>query len=290
MKVYVNGKIVDKDKALVSVFDRGFLYGDGIFETMRSYDGKIFRIQDHLDRLYSAMKFLKIRQPLADKEAEKVIYELLEANALKDARIRVTISRGKSEDGKMDISKSEPSNMVVITEEYVQPPDKYYEKGIAANIARSRRNSRSVLSNLKVLNYLDSILARNEAIPKGFFDTIFLNDAGYVCEGSTSNIFMVSGTRLLTPSGDCGILPGITRKVVLEISRYAGVGTEEGRFGEDELKKSAEVFITNSMFEIMPIVKIEDKIIGDGSVGKTTRKIHALYKEQVAKDTKSAGS
>ena len=285
MKVYVNGNIVDRDKAVISVFDRGFLYGDAIFETIRSYDGKVFRMREHLNRLYSSLKFLKIRQPLADKEAEKAIYELLGVNSLKNARIRITVSRGPSEDGKMDILKSEPSNAVIITEEYLPPPDKYYEGGIAVNIARSRRNSQSVLNNLKFTNYSESILARNEALPKGFFDTIFLNDAGCICEGSTSNIFMISDSRLLTPSFDCGILPGITRKVILEISPYVGVGVQEGRFMPDELKNAAEVFITNSMFEIMPVVRVEGKTIGSGSVGKMTRKIHDMYREMVRKET-----
>jgi branched-chain amino acid aminotransferase len=238
-----------------------------------------------MERLYSAMKFLKIRQPLADKEAEKVIYELLKINNLKDAYIRVTVSRGESEDSRMDISKSGPSNVVVIAREYNPPPDKCYEKGVAVNIARSRRNSQSILSNFKVLNYLDSILARNEAYPEGFFDAIFLNEAGYISEASTSNVFIVSGNRLATPSLDCGVLPGITRKVVLELSRYAGVGVSEGKFLESELKNGDEAFITNSMFEIIPVVKIDDKVIGSGFVGRTTRKICNLYKDMVRKET-----
>lgn len=288
MKVYVNGNIVEQDKAVISVFDRGFLYGDAIFETMRGYNGKVFRIKDHLERFYSAMKSLKIKQPLADKEAEKVIYELLDANSLNknDAHIRMTVSRGPSEDGKMDISKSGPANAVVTAKEYIPPPEKCYEKGVAVNIARSRRNSQSAISNLKAVNYLDSILARNEALPGGFFDTVFLNESGYACEASTSNIFMVKGSRLLAPSLKCGILPGITRKVVLELSLYAGLGVEEGEFPESELKNADEVFITNSMFEIIPVVKIDSKTIGTGVVGKTTHKIQALYKKLIEKETK----
>lgn len=304
MKVYVNGNIVDHDKAVISVFDRGFLYGDAIFETMRSYGGRIFRVKEHLGRLYSAMRFLKIKQPISDKEAERAAYELLEISGLipdgkslregaprapQDARIRITISRGESEDSKMDISKSGPSTIVMTAEQYA-PPDKYYENGIAVNIAESRRNSRTVLKNFKVVNYLDSILARNEALSKGCFDTIFRNDAGYVCEGSTSNIFMVSGNKLLTPSLDCGVLPGITRKIILEISRCVGLGMQEGKFILDDLKNSSEVFITNSLFEIMPVVKVEDKAIGNGRVGEVTKKIHRLYKQLVEEYTKSAGN
>ncbi|MDP3789271.1 MAG: aminotransferase class IV, partial [Candidatus Omnitrophota bacterium] len=264
MKVYVNGNIVDGDKAFISVFDRGFLYGDAIFETIRSYNGRLFRAKDHLGRLYSTLKALKIKQPIADKEAERVVYELLEINGLKDARIRITISRGESEGRKMDISKSGAPTIVISAEQYVPPPDKYYENGIAVDIAEARRNSRTVLKNLKIVNYLDNILARNEALPKGCFDTIFLTDAGYVCEGSTSNVFMVSGNKLLTPSLDCGVLPGITRKVILEISRYAGLGMQEGKFILEDLENASEVFITNSLFEILPVVKVEENIIGKG--------------------------
>ncbi len=288
MNVYVNGKIVDEDKAVISVFDRGFLYGDAIFETMRGYNGRVFRIKDHLERLYSAMKSLKIKQPLADKEAEKVVYELLDANALNKsgAHVRITVSRGPSEERKMDISKSGPSNAVVIAREYIPPPENCYEKGVVVNMARSRRNSRSAISNFKAVNYLDNILARNEAFPEGFLDTIFLNESGYVCEASTSNIFMVGRNRLATPSLSCGILPGITRKVVLELSRYAGVGVEEGEFLESKLKDADEVFLTNSMFEIIPVVKIDSKTIGTGTVGTITRKMHNLYKELVEKEAK----
>lgn len=285
MKVYVNGKIVDENKAVISVFDRGFLYGDAIFETMRSYGGKLFRAKDHLGRLYSSLRSLKIKQPIADKEAEHAVYELLEINGLQDARIRITISRGESEDRKMDISKSGPPTIVMTAEEYFPPPDKYYENGITVGIAESRRNSRTVLRNFKVVNYLDSILARNEAFPKGCFDTVFLNDAGYVCEGSRSNIFMVSGNKLRTPSLDCGALPGVTRKIILEISRYAGLGMQEGKFILDDLKNASEVFITNSLFEVMPVVKVEDKVIDKGVPGVMTKKIHGLYKELVAQET-----
>ena len=217
-----------------------------------------------------------------------MIYELLDANSLKgkDAHIRITVSRGPSEKGSMDISKSGPSNAVITAKEYIPPPEKCYEVGVAVNIARSRRNSQSAICNFKVVNYLDSILARNEALPGGFFDTVFLNESGYVCEASTSNIFMVAGNRLATPSVLCGILPGITRKGVLELSRYAGLGIAEGEFSESEFKSADEGFLTNSMFEIIPVIKIGDKTIGTGTVGKTTLKMHALYKESARKSGK----
>ena len=284
MKVCVNGEILDSDKAKISIFDRGFLYGDGLFETMRSYGGKIFRINEHLDRLYSSMKSLKIRQGLSNKEMGKMIYKLLDVNNLKDAYTRVTVTRGISQDRGLDISKNEIANVVIVAKEYLPRPAKYYERGIKADIARFRRNSQSFSSTFKVLNYPDSIIARNEAGPEGFIETVFLNELGFVCEGSVSNIFMVCGNRLITPSIDCGVLPGITRKAVLKMAPYIGLATEEGSFREEELKNSDEVFITNSIIEIMPVIKIADRTIGDGNVGSRTRKIQTLYKELVRKE------
>ena len=287
MKVYVNGNIFEEDKAVIPVFDRVFLYGDGIFETMRSYNGVIFRLSDHLDRLYSAMKSLKIRQSLSSKETEKAIYELLRVNGLKDASVRVTVSRGASKDRAFNISQNEAASLVITAIKFLPRPPRYYTKGIKADIARSRKNSRSLSSNFKVPSYLDSIIARNEAIPKGSFETIFLNEAGHVCEGSVSNIFMVNGNRLMTPSLNCGVLSGITRKTVLELAPYAALGIQEGKFTESELKDSKEVFITNSLIEIIPVVNIDGLRIGNGSVGPVTRKMQSLYGRAVEKETAS---
>ena len=286
MKVYVNGEILDEDKAAISVFDRGFLYGDGLFETMRSYEGVIFRLGDHLNRLYSSMKSLKIRQRLSNKETEKAVYKLLHVNNLKDASIRMTVSRGISRHRGFSISQNEIASMVISAAKFLPRPVKFYERGIKADVAHFRRNSRSFSSNFKVLNYLDSIIARSEATSEGSFETIFLNESDYVCEGSVSNIFMVKGNRSMTPSIDCGVLPGITRKAVLELAPYAGLATQEARFTEGQLKDSEEVFVTNSLIEIIPVAKIDDRRIGNGGVGAVTRKIQDLYKELVEKETK----
>lgn len=287
MKVYVNGEILDEDKAKISIFDRGFLYGDGIFETVRSYGGVVFRLADHLKRLYSSIKSLKIRQRLSNKEMEKAVYELLRINALKDASVRITVSRGISKHKGFNISQNEVANVVIVANEFIPRPDKFYEKGIKADISRFRKNSQGLLAKFKALNYLESIIARGEAIPKGSFETIFLNEFGYVCEGTVSNIFMVKANRLKTPSLDCGVLPGITRKIVLELSSFAGMGTEEGKFKEGELKDSDEVFVTNSLIEIIPVVRIDDSQIGNGRAGPVTHKLHRLYKDLIKEGTKN---
>lgn len=284
MKVYVNGEILDEDKAKISIFDRGFLYGDGIFETMRSYEGVIFRLGEHLERLYSSMKSLKIRQRLSNKEMEKALYDLLHINNLKDASIRITVTRGISKHREFNISQNDIANVVIVANQFIPRPAGFYKNGIKADIARYRKSSQSLLNRFKVLNYLESIVARNEALPKSSFETIFLNEFGYVCEGTVSNIFVVKGNKLMTPSLDCGVLPGITRKVVLELASFAGLGKEEGKFREEELKNSDEVFITNSLIEIIPVVKIDDRQIGNGKVGHVTQKIHNLYKESLRKE------
>lgn len=285
MKVYVNGEILDEDLAKISVFDRGFLYGDGIFETVRSYGGVVFRFNDHLNRLYSSMKSLKIRPSISNKETEKAVYKLLRINGLKDASIRITISRGISKHRGFNISQNEIANVVITATQFLPRPAKFYESGIKADIAHCRRNSQSLLSRFKIMNYLESIIARNEAISKGSFETIFLNEFGYVCEGTVSNIFMVKGNKVLTPSLDCGVLPGITRKIVLELTSYVGLGTQEGLFKEESLKGSEEVFVTNSLIEMIPVVKINESLIGKGRVGPVTQKIHNLYKELVRRET-----
>lgn len=287
MNVYVNGKILDEEQAKISIFDRGFLYGDGIFETARSYRGVVFRLAEHLNRLSSSMKSLKIRQRLSNKETEKAVYELLRSNGLKDASVRITVSRGISKDRGFNISQNEAANVVIVATEFTPRPAGFYNKGIKADITRFKKNSHSLLTRFKALNYLESIIARNEATPKGSFETIFLNEFGYICEGTVSNIFMVNGNRLMTPSLDCGVLPGITRKVVLELASYAGLGKEEGKFKEDELKNSDEVFVTNSLIEIIPVIKIDDRQIGDGRPGRVTSKLHELYKDLVKKETRS---
>jgi len=287
MKVYINGEIFDEDKATISIFDRGFLYGDGIFETLRSYDGVVFRLKDHLDRLYSSMKSFKILERISNKETEKAIYNLLQINNLKDASIRITVSRGISKHRGLNISQGEISNVVITTHRFIPPPAKIYKIGIKLDISRFKKNSQGFLNRFKALNYLESIIARSEAIPKGSFETIFLNESGYICEGTISNIFMVKGNKLMTPSLECGVLPGITRKIVLELASNAGLEVEEGRFKDNQLKNSDEVFMTNSLIEIIPVIKIDNKQIKDGKVGPLTLKIHSLYKELVKKETKT---
>jgi len=287
MKVFVNGEILDEEKAKISVFDRGFLYGDAVFETMRSYNGVVFRLKDHIDRLFSSMKSLKIRQSLSNKEAEKRLYELMRVNKLKDASVRMTVSRGVSKNRGFNISQNEAANVVITAAKFLPRPDKFYNQGIKADISRYKRSSHSLIARFKVPNYLESIIARNEAMPKGSFETIFFNESGHLCEGTVSNIFMVKENRLMTSSVDCGVLPGITRKVVLELSSYAGVGKEEGRFKQDVLWDADEVFVTNSLIELIPVIKINEMRIGDGQPGPVTRKLHGLYRELVKKETKN---
>ena len=285
MKVFVNGEILDERDAKISVFDRGFLYGDAVLETMRSYGGVVFRLDDHIERLFSSMKSLKIRQGLSNRETEKKIYELMRVNKLADASVRITVSRGLSKHRGFNIAQNEPACVVITASEFLPRPGKFYEKGIKADISRYKKSGHSLLTRFKVPNYLESIIARSEAMPKGSFETIFFNESGHLCEGTVSNVFMVRENRLMTPSLSCGVLPGITRKIVLELSSYAGIGRQEGAFDEDTLKASDEAFVTNSLIELIPVTQIDDVPIGDGIPGPVTRRLHALYGELVKKET-----
>ncbi|MBL7070903.1 MAG: aminotransferase class IV [Candidatus Omnitrophica bacterium] len=287
MKVFVNGVMLDENNAKISVFDRGFLYGDAVIETMRSYSGIVFRLNDHIERLFSSMKSMKIRQGLSNKETEKIIYELLRLNKLKDASIRVTMSRGISKNRGFNISQNEAASAVITAANFLPRPAKFYDSGIKTDISRYRKSSRSLVTRFKVSNYLESIIARNEAVSRNSFETFFLNESGHICEGTVSNVFMVKGSRLMTPSVDCGILPGITRKAVLELSSFAGVGVEEGMFKDDILNECDEVFITNSLIEIIPVIEVDGIRIGSGRVGPVTRNIHKLYRDTVKKETNS---
>jgi len=284
MKAYINGDIVEDKEAKISIFDRGFLYGDGLFETMRSYEGRVFRMDAHLERLYSSMKTLKIRQRISAKELERAVYDLLSVNNLMDASVRLNVTRGISRNRAFSISKNEPSNVIITSRPFVPRPASFYEKGIKINISRYIRSGRTFVSNVKVPNYLQSIIARNEAMPKGFFETIYLNEDGDITDGSVSNIFMVKGDMLATPSIDCGVLPGITRGTVLKLASFAGLPVSEGRFDPSYLKNADEVFITNSLIEIIPVTKVDDKEIAGGGIGCSTKRLHSLYKEQVRKE------
>lgn len=269
-QVWINGRLQDAGEAKVSVNDRGFLYGDGVFETMRSYAGVVFKIDRHLNRLFKSLEILKIRQSYSKTEFKKAVYRTLGANGLKNAYIRLTITRG-------DASPT----AVIVVREFEGYPATIYRSGITATIANTRQNEYSPLAGIKSLNFLNYIISKEEAKTGGFDDAILINTKGDIAEGSTSNVFMVKKNELITPSISCGILPGITRSVVIEIAGRMKMKVEERRISPKELLSASEVFLTNSLVEVLPVTKIGAKRIAKGSPGDLTKLLHISYQKEV---------
>lgn len=279
MKIYVNDRIVDEGKAKISVFDRGLLYGDGLFETMRSYGGRVHELDGHLDRLYSSARMININITKDAKYINHIIYKLLKINRLKDAYIRLAVTRGSGRVG-LDTTTAKDQSMIIIVKEFTPYPDKFYKKGITLYTSSIRKNEKSILSRIKSLNYLDNIMARMEAQAAGANDALLLNTKDEVAESAVSNIFMIKGKGLITPPVESGALPGITRKIILLLAGRMGLRPVERRIKLAELKKAKEVFLTNTLMEIMPVIKIDGKIIASGRPGAVTRSIHKYYRDR----------
>ena len=284
--IYFNGALVPQQEARLSPFDRGFLYGYGLFETMRSYGGRVFRLDRHLARMMHSAEKLGLAPALDPVELEQAIFQTLDANKLSDARIRLTVSAGAGE-RKLVPPTSGKATIIVIAERLVLP-SRIYEKGVRAAIVGLRRNSQSPLSGIKSLNYLDSLIAQSQALALGADEAIMLNEKGLVAEGSTSNVFLVITDKLFTPSRESGILPGITREAVLELAHATGIEAVAGDIRPSDLVHADEVFLTSSVREIVPVVMVDGKAIGSGRLGEVTRKLMAAYKELVRKELSEA--
>jgi branched-chain amino acid aminotransferase len=282
-KIFVNGSFVNLSRAKISVFDRGFLYGDGLFETMRAYRGEVFRLGDHLDRLFRSAKEIELSFSYTRKELRNIIKRILKINNLSEAYIRLTLSRGVSEPRLISELKSSPT-LVIVAREFKSLSPSEYRKGWRATIVETRQNQASPLSRLKSLNFLNNILARKEAKAKRVDEGILLNTLGDVTEASTSNIFLVKRGILITPPEETGLLPGITRGVILELATSLGLKVFDRRVSLDELMGAEEVFLTNSLIEVMPLVEIDGRQIGKGKPGPVTERIHKAYKKLVRKE------
>ncbi|MEE8174029.1 MAG: aminotransferase class IV [Dehalococcoidia bacterium] len=277
--VYLNGALVPRQEARISPFDRGFLYGYGIFETMRSYNGGVFRLDRHLARLRRSAERLALASELGAYDLEQAIYRTLEANNLADARIRLTVSAGPGERG-LAPPAGGPITVLVFAEKLVLPL-RAYEQGIRAAITSVRRNSLSPLSRIKATGFLDNLVAYSEAVALGADEAILLNEMGFIAEGSTSNIFLVAKGRLLTPSEASGILPGVTREAVLEVARALGIEAVEGGIPLADLLRAEEAFLTSSVREVLPVTSIDGRPVGRGRPGPVTKKLMAAYRHLV---------
>jgi len=283
LKVWINKKLVDVNKAKVSVLDRGFLYGDGLFETMRSYAGTVFKIDEHLDRLFAASKIIEIKIPYERKYLKYAIYRNLEANKLKSAYVRLTVTRGEGGLGANSYHPMVP-NIVIYASEFNGYEDWMYKRGIHVKIVATRQNEYSPLSRIKSLNFLNYILARSGAQREGCDDAILMNTEGYITEGATSNIFLVKRGVITTPSLSSGIIPGIARGVILQIAKRLRLKTRERFVRHRDLLNAEEVFLTNSMAEVLPVTKIGFEKVGDDKPGPVTKLLHISYQKEVIKE------
>jgi len=285
MKVYLNGKLVDKNDAKVSVFDHGFLYGDGVFEGIRAYNCLVFKLKEHIDRLFESAHTIMLEIPLTKKEMINAVIKTLKANKLKDAYIRIIVSRGEGDLG-LDPRKCRGNEtVVIITDKIVLYPKELYEQGMAIITVPTIRNLTEALNpQIKSLNYLNNILAKIEAINCGYEEALMMDHLGYVAECTGDNIFVVKKGELYTPPQCMGTLRGITRDTVLEIARKLKIPTHEHVLTRHELYISEECFLTGTAAEIVPIVKIDGRTIGEGRPGKITKLIMREFRKLTRKD------
>jgi branched-chain amino acid aminotransferase len=280
--IYLNGRLIPRSKAKLSPFDHGFLYGYGLFETMRAYQGYIFRLDRHLARLRHSAESISLAHKLTAFDLEAACTKTLDANKLKDARLRLTVSSGEG-DMMPDPGTCSSPTVVVTARDLVPLPPKKYESGFKAALSSLRRNSQSPLSRLKSTCYIENILARMAVRVAGCDEAILLNEQGYLAEGSTTNIFLVNKDELITPSLESGVLPGITREAVLEIARASNIKTQERQVGLKELIEAEEAFVTNSILELMPLTWFEGKPINTGKPGKLSKELLTAYRKLIDK-------
>ena len=289
--IHFNGRLIPEREALISVYDRGFLYGDGVFETLRAYDAKVFRSREHVSRLFRSAQAISLSISSSPDEILKILSQTLEANRLRNAYLRITVSRGPGEIGLEPGDSSSPT-IVIMAKEFSGHPEKLYREGVGIAVVKARKTPASSLDpKIKSLNYLTPILAKIEARASGMYEGILLNQEGYLCEGTVSNLFLVMKGLLLTPAPSCGILEGITRQAVIELANKAGIIVKEGKYRPDEILRADECFLTNTTMELMPAVRITgvpatqvSQPIGEGRVGPLTRFLHQAYQEEVLRD------
>jgi branched-chain amino acid aminotransferase len=283
-KVYINGKLFDKSEAKVSVFDHGLLYGDGVFEGIRAYSGRVFRLQQHVDRLYESAKGIHLEIPIPRDAMADAIRQTLASNNLPDAYIRVVITRGAGSLG-LDPRKTTDPQVIIITDKIALYPPELYEHGLKIITAATTRNHPNAVNpRIKSLNYLNNILGKIEATQAGCLEALMLNHKGELAECTGDNVFVVQHGQIHTPSADSGILEGITRAAVIELARAAGYTVIERTMDRLDVFKAEECFLTGTAAELIPVVECDGRIIGNGRPGPITRELrerfHALVREE----------
>ncbi len=279
LKIYINGTLFDKEDAKISVYDHGLLYGDGVFEGMRTYGGQVFRLDEHLDRLYESAKAIWLQIPMTKPDLAKAVNETVAINSIQDGYIRLVVTRGAGSLG-LDPNRTSDPQVIIIADSITLYPKEYYENGLEIVSVSTIRNHPAALSpRVKSLNYLNNILAKIEGLQAGCVEALMLNHNGQIAECTGDNIFLVSRGELLTPPVDAGILQGITRDAVIELARNDGLTVREIPLTKHDVYIADECFLTGSAAEVIPVVKVDSRPIGDGKPGVITRELIARFHE-----------
>jgi branched-chain amino acid aminotransferase len=281
LKIWITGQFYDKENAKISVYDHGLLYGDGVFEGMRSYGGKVFRLEQHLDRLWDSAKAIWLEIPMTREAMGKAVNDTLAANGIKDGYIRLIVTRGAGPLG-LDPNKCSNPQVIVITDHITIYPKEFYDNGLTIITASTVRNHPAALSpRIKSLNYLNNIMAKIEGLQAGCVEALMLNHKGEVAECTADNVFIVRSGQLYTPPLDAGILEGITRDAIIELAREAGYVVNEVALTRHDVFIADEVFVTGSAAEVIPVVKLDSRVIGDGKPGPMTRDLTKRFHELI---------
>ena len=280
MKIFIDGKYFNERDAKVSVFDHGLLYGDGVFEGIRAYNGRVFKLKEHIDRLFCSAKAILLQIPMTHAELMKATVETIRANKLRDCYVRLVVTRGVGNLGLNPRSCKKPTVIIIAGKIQVYPPE-LYTRGMDIVTVPTVRNLHSALNPaIKSLNYLNNILAKIEANNAGVEEAVMLNAEGFVAECTADNLFIIKNGEVFTPPNSAGALYGITRQTVIELAQTAGLKVSEPNLTRYDLFNADECFLTGTGAEIMPVVKIDGRVIGTGKPGKLTRglvgKYHAL--------------
>ncbi len=283
-KVYINGKLFEKSEAKVSVFDHGLLYGDGVFEGIRAYSGRVFRLRQHVDRLYESAKGIHLEIPMPRAAMADAIRQTLAVNTLSDAYIRVVVTRGAGSLG-LDPRKTTDPQVIIITDKIALYPPELYDHGLKIITAATTRNHPNAVNpRIKSLNYLNNIMGKIEATQAGCLEALMLNHKGEVAECTGDNVFVVQHGRIHTPSSDSGILEGITRAAVIELARAAGYDVIERTMDRLDVFKADECFLTGTAAELIPVVECDGRVIGDGRPGPITRELRERFQTLVREE------
>lgn len=278
-QVYINGAFYAKEEAKISVFDHGLLYGDGVFEGLRSYGGKVFHLAEHIDRLYESARAICLELPMSPEAMTDAVNQTVKANKIEDGYIRLVVTRGSGTLG-LDPNRCSVPQVIIIADSITLYPQEYYDNGLEIITSSVIRNHPAALSpRIKSLNYLNNILAKIEGLNAGCIEALMLNHKGEVAECTGDNIFLVKHGELYTPPLDAGILAGVTRNVVINLAKEHGVVTHESSLTKHDVYVADECFLTGSAAEVIPVVKVDTRVIGSGKPGPLSKKLKQLFAE-----------